>query len=79
MNIVVINGSPKGNNSVTLQTVLYLEKRFTSSKFTILNVGQKIKSFEKDMNKAIDEISKADLILFSYPVYTFIYYKIVHF
>ena len=28
MNICVINGSPKGSYSVTLQTVLYLEKLF---------------------------------------------------
>ena len=28
MNILVINGSPKGENSVTLQTALYLEKLF---------------------------------------------------
>ena len=26
MNILVLNGSPKGDNSITLQTVLYLEK-----------------------------------------------------
>ena len=28
MNIVVINGSPKGPNSISLQTILYLEKLF---------------------------------------------------
>lgn len=72
MNVVVINGSPKGNNSITLQTVLYLEKRFPTNKFTVLNVGQQIKSLEKDMSKAVDTINMADLILFSYPVYTFI-------
>ena len=26
MKVLVLNGSPKGNNSITLQTVLYLEK-----------------------------------------------------
>ncbi|MBQ2140421.1 MAG: hypothetical protein II433_04955 [Acidaminococcaceae bacterium] len=26
MNILVLNGSPAGENSITLQTVLYLEK-----------------------------------------------------
>ena len=26
MNILVINGSPKGNSSITLQTLLFLEK-----------------------------------------------------
>jgi hypothetical protein len=28
MNILVINGSPKGSNSITLHTCLYLEKKF---------------------------------------------------
>ena len=27
MNILVINGSPKGENSITLQTLLYLRRR----------------------------------------------------
>ena len=27
MNILVINGSPKGKNSITLHTALYLEKK----------------------------------------------------
>lgn len=72
MNILVINGSPKGNNSITLQTVLYLEKLNPNHKFTILNVGAKIKSLEKDFTPAIEAIKSADVLLFSYPVYTFI-------
>ena len=44
MKILVINGSPKGNNSITLQTVLYLEKLNPEHKFEILNVGAKIVS-----------------------------------
>ena len=47
MNILVINGSPKGNNSITLQTLLFLEKVFTEHKFSFLNVGQKIRYYEK--------------------------------
>ena len=72
MNILVINGSPKGNNSITLQTVLYLEKLYPQHKFNILHVGQKIKALEKDFTLAIDAIKEADVLLFSYPVYTFI-------
>lgn len=47
-------------------------KKFKNCNFTILDVGQKIKAYEKDMSKAVEEIKKADLIVFSYPVYTFI-------
>ena len=72
MKILVLNGSPKGIYSITLQTSLYLEKRFQEHKFQFLNVGQHIKSYEKDFSAAAEAISDADLIIFSYPVYTFI-------
>ena len=72
MNILVLNGSPKGKYSITLQTVLYLEKLHPDHTFENLNVGQTIKSLEKDFSSAIDAVQKADLLLFSYPVYTFI-------
>lgn len=72
MKILVINGSPKGNNSITLQTVLYLEKLNPHHQFEILNAGAKIKSLEKDFTYAYEAISQADVLLFSYPVYTFI-------
>ena len=72
MNILVLNGSPKGQYSITLQTTRYLEKCYPGHSFTVLNVGQKAKSLEKDFSPARELIEKADLLLFSYPVYTFI-------
>jgi multimeric flavodoxin WrbA len=72
MNILVLNGSPKGKYSITLQTVLYLEKLNPAHHFEVLNVGQTIKSLEKDFSKAVTAVENADLLLFSYPVYTFI-------
>ena len=71
MNILVLNGSPKGKNSVTLQTVLYLQKKFPDHTFNMFHVGQKIKALEKDFTPALDAMAEADLLLFSYPVYTF--------
>lgn len=71
MKIAVINGSPKGKYSVTLQTVLYLEKKFPQIEFEILHAGQKIKALEKDFSKAKDLLESSDAVLFSYPVYTF--------
>lgn len=35
MNILVINGSPKGKYSISLQTLNYLEKKFTDHTFTV--------------------------------------------
>ena len=72
MNILVLNGSPKGNNSITLHTCLFLEKRFPEHRFSYLNVGQRIKAFEKDFLPAKDALKAADLIIFCYPVYTFL-------
>jgi len=72
MNILVLNGSPKGEYSITLQTVRYLEKRHPEITFTVLHVGQRIRALEKDFSPALDVIKAADALLFSYPVYTFI-------
>ena len=72
MKILVLNGSPKGSNSITLQTSLYLQKRYPNHEFEILHVGSRIKSLEKDFSPAAEAIQKADVLLFSYPVYTFI-------
>ena len=72
MHILVINGSPKGEHSITLQTVRYLEKVYPGHTFDVLHAGQRIRALEKDFSKALDSIAKADLLLFAYPVYTFI-------
>ncbi len=72
MNILVLNGSPKGEYSITLQTVRYLEKLHPEHTFEVLHAGRQIKSLEKDFSKAAAALQKAELILFSYPVYTFI-------
>lgn len=72
MNVLVLNGSPKGNYSITLQTVNYLEALHPEHTFTILHVGQRIKALEKDFSPAIEAIAQADVLLFAYPVYTFI-------
>ncbi len=72
MKIAVINGSPKGQYSVTLQTALYLEKKYPDHEFRVLHVGQKIRMLEKDFSSAEELLSWADAVLFSYPVYTFL-------
>ena len=72
MNILVLNGSPKGKYSITLQTVNYLAHFYPEHSFKVLNVGQKIKSLEKDFSSAAAALKEADLLLFSYPVYTFV-------
>ena len=72
MKIAIINGSPKGKYSITLQTVLYLEKKFPQHEFSVLNAGQQIKALEKNFDKAKNLLESSDAVLFSYPVYTFL-------
>ena len=72
MNILVLNGSPKGKYSVTLQTVNYIMQHCPHTNFEILDVGRRIRSYEKDFSPAAGALSRADLIIFSYPVYTFL-------
>ena len=72
MKILVLNGSPKGKYSITLQTIKFLELKNPDHQFEVLNVGQQIKKFEKDFSSAKEALENADLLIFSYPVYTFI-------
>ena len=72
MKILVLNASPKGKNSTTVHTALYLQALHPEHEFTFIPVGQRIKSYEKDFAPLHEELKKAELILFSYPVYTFI-------
>ncbi len=72
MNILVLNGSPKGENSVTLQTIEFLKLLYSENNFNILHVGQRIKAYERDFSSAKQALEEADLIIFAYPVYTFI-------
>ena len=37
MHILVLNGSPAADNSVTLHTALYVEKFFPEDEFTYIN------------------------------------------
>lgn len=72
MRVLIINGSPKGKYSITLHTALYLEKRFAGCEFEYLNASQKIRSLEKDFAPAAEAVLRADLVVFCYPVYTFL-------
>ena len=72
MNILVLNGSPKGENSITLQTIHYLEKLFPEHHFEIVHAGQKINTIKRNFDSLRHQIEQADLLLFSYPVYTFL-------
>lgn len=72
MKVAVLNGSPKGKYSTTLQSVLYLCRKYPEDSFRIVETASAIKSLEKDFSPVMEAVSEADIILFSYPVYTFL-------
>ena len=72
MKIAVINGSPKGKYSITLQTVRYLQLMYPEHEFVTLDAGQRIKALKKDFKEARELLASSDAVLFSYPVYTFL-------
>ncbi|MBR3552278.1 MAG: NAD(P)H-dependent oxidoreductase [Clostridia bacterium] len=72
MKVLVLNGSPAGDDSITLFTVKYIERFFPSCTFEVLHVGKFIKKMERDFSESAEALQNADLILFSYPVYTFL-------
>lgn len=77
MNIIVLNGSPKGELSVTLQYVRYLAKKYPQHDFSILHIARNIQQIENDRQRftaVIDQVAAADLVLWSFPLY----YLLVH-
>ena len=72
MRILILNGSPKGDNSITLQTVEYLKLLHPEHEWDVLHVGQRIRAIEKDFSRAEKALRNAEMLLFCYPVYTFI-------
>ncbi len=72
MNILIINASPKGDTSVTVQTARYWSKLNTNDCFETLNVAQKLRYYSNNISEISSAISRAQLVVFCYPVYTFL-------
>lgn len=72
MKISVLNGSPKGIKSVTLQYVRYIQKKYPQHELKIINISQNIKKIEKDDEKfqtILEDIRESEGILWATPVY----------
>ncbi len=75
MEICVLNGSPKGDVSVTMQYVRFLKNKFPEHSFSTVNIGQKIHALENKESEwaaMLDSVSKADAIVWATPVYYFL-------
>ena len=72
MQIVVLNGSPKGEVSVTRQYIVYLENAFPEHQFVVLPVAQRIRELRENASafaQVIEEVSSADGVIWAFPLY----------
>lgn len=75
MKIAVLNGSPKGDLSVTRKYVEFIQKKCPQHELKILNVAQRIKTSgrnEKAFQGIIDEVKSSDGVLWAFPLYILI-------
>ena len=72
MKITVLNGSPKGITSVTMQYVQYIQKMFPQHELDIVHIAQRIKKIERDeqaFQEIIEKVRSSDGILWAFPLY----------
>jgi multimeric flavodoxin WrbA len=72
MKIIVLNGSPKGDISVTMQYVAYIRKQLPQHELKTINISQRIDKIEKDesvFQGIMDEIRSSDGVLWAFPLY----------
>ena len=75
MKIVVLNGSPKGEQSVTLQYVHFIENQFPQHQFTILPVAQQIHKIDREpdfFREWIGKVRESDGVIWAFPLYVFL-------
>lgn len=75
MKILVLNGSPTGEKSITLQYTYYLQQIHKEHAIEIVNVAQQIKKIEEDKNffhSIMEKVNQADAVIWSFPVYVYL-------
>jgi multimeric flavodoxin WrbA len=75
MKITVLNGSPKGDTSVTMQYIEYINKSFPGNAMTVHNISQRIKALDKDrksFDAVVNDIRSSELVIWAFPLYYFL-------
>jgi len=72
MKITVLNGSPKGATSITMQYVCYVQKAFPQHELEIVHVAQRIRRLERDeaaWQALKEQVRESDGVLWAFPLY----------
>ncbi|MDG6249623.1 NAD(P)H-dependent oxidoreductase [Methanocalculus sp.] len=72
MKIAVLNGSPKGDLSVTIRSVRYMELAGPDHSFDIIPIASEINRIARDeayFDALMQRISGVDAVLFAFPLY----------
>jgi len=75
MKIAVLNGSPKGDTSVTMQYIHYMRQLHPDIVLTVHNISHRIKALEKDpkaFRAVLDDVRSSDLVIWAFPLYYFL-------
>jgi multimeric flavodoxin WrbA len=75
MKITVLNGSPKGDLSATMQYVHFIQKKYPQHELKIFPISQQIKRIESNeevFQEIMDEVGSSDGVLWAFPLYYFL-------
>ena len=75
MKISVLNGSPKGESSITLQYVKFIQKKFPQHDFEIFHIARNIKKLENDdayFEDIISDIRNSDGVLWAFGLWVLV-------
>ena len=72
MKIIILNGSPKGKLSVTLQYMNFIKKKFPQHAFRVHHIGELINRIVRNddlFQEIMDDIKSSDAVIWSFPIY----------
>ncbi|MBN2431108.1 MAG: NAD(P)H-dependent oxidoreductase [Acidobacteria bacterium] len=72
MDIVVLGGSPKGETSVTMQYVAFMQRRFPDHAYDVIQLAPWLRRLEEDdgeWRRLTERIAAADAVIWAFPVY----------